>query len=700
MTAETPGLVCAHHHLYSALARGMPAPPSTPRRFGEILEQIWWRLDAALDLDMLRASARLGALEALLAGTTGIVDHHESPHAIEGSLDVIADACAEVGVRVVCAYGVTDRHGADGARRGLAENERFLRAGGRGHGRRARRVHVHRRDAGGGGRAGRATSASASTSTSPKGPRTPAAGERLAGLAADDWLLVHCVGLDRDLPGTIAHNPRSNMNNAVGYARPARRPNDVVLGTDGIGADMLEEFRLAYVAHRADDVLAVPDTAWSWLTNPSTPHSACPVVVLAATRPGAKVILRLAARHRRFANSHVCPSTLVQPASVPTYGRHRQAIAIGTARDRSRPASTNSSSRSRRRRTSSACTLSQRDTARPKRMARHGEHCQLLRRASAREAVAHVRISARAVPHAWYCVPVHWTHSPVPELVSQTPRSSRCSQCSGPMHGWQVPLLQREAAGSVQSAFSRHSTHSCRPTSHSGVSPPQCSALSVHPTQMLSPVQAGRARGAMAVERAGDAAMVGRADGGRGIAVGVLEALHALAAVFVTDLVRVALHAGARAAPAPTGSAAGTAATDAGARVSARGAGRAGIAARVAAARADTRDARVDRTAIRVEALPSGFGLEEEAAEERARGRPSRTGSRSRLKGTMELRMDSLAVSGKRRTDGRGCEQEDRAREREHAAGHEQSGPPAEVHALAAVVTCARRRSRRSRRSS
>ena len=78
---------------------------------------------------------------------------------------------------------------------------------------------------------------------------------------------MHCVGLDRDLPGTIAHNPRSNMNNAVGYARPARRPNDVVLGTDGIGADMLEEFRLAYVAHRADDVLAVPDTAWSWLTN-------------------------------------------------------------------------------------------------------------------------------------------------------------------------------------------------------------------------------------------------------------------------------------------------------------------------------------------------------------------------------------------------------------------------------------------------
>lgn len=132
MSDLSPGLVCAHHHLYSTLARGMPAPPSTPTKFGEILEQIWWRLDAALDLEMLRASARLGAVEALMAGTTSIIDHHESPNAIEGSLDVIAEACAEVGVKVVCAYGVTDRHGPDGAQRGLAENERFLRSGGRG----------------------------------------------------------------------------------------------------------------------------------------------------------------------------------------------------------------------------------------------------------------------------------------------------------------------------------------------------------------------------------------------------------------------------------------------------------------------------------------------------------------------------------------------------------------------------------------
>ncbi|HEY3483926.1 MAG TPA: amidohydrolase family protein, partial [Ilumatobacteraceae bacterium] len=174
------------------------------------------------------------------------------------------DACAEVGVRVLCAYGVTDRHGSDGARRGLLENERFLRNGGRGY------VGVHAsftcEDATLEAAAGLARDVGVGVHIHvAEGPDDAAAGERIAHLVNDDWLLVHCVGLDRELPGTIAHNPRSNMNNAVGYAAPARRPNRVVLGTDGIGADMLEEFRLAYVAHRADDVLASPETSWSWL---------------------------------------------------------------------------------------------------------------------------------------------------------------------------------------------------------------------------------------------------------------------------------------------------------------------------------------------------------------------------------------------------------------------------------------------------
>jgi len=263
---QTPGLVCAHHHLYSALARGMPAPPRTPFGFVEILELVWWRLDRALDLESIRWSAMLGALEALERGCTAVIDHHESPEAIEGSLTVIADACAEVGIRVNCAYGITDRHGADGALRGLAENERFLRDGGRGM------VGVHAAFTCTDGTLEAAAGLAAELGVGvhvhvAEGPGDADAMDRFRDLASDDWMLVHGVHLpdDHGLAGTMVHNPRSNMNNAVGYARPARFANPVALGSDGIGADMLDEFRLAYVRHREDDVTASPEVAWGWL---------------------------------------------------------------------------------------------------------------------------------------------------------------------------------------------------------------------------------------------------------------------------------------------------------------------------------------------------------------------------------------------------------------------------------------------------
>jgi len=261
--ATSAGLVNAHHHLYSTLARGMPAPSRTPTTFPEILELVWWRLDRALDLEIVRASALLGAVEALEAGTTAIVDHHSSPNAIDGSLDVIADACAEVGVRVVCCYEVTDRNGLDGAKAGLAENERFARSG------RPAFVGAHActtlsddtLDAVCGLAAdlGAGVHIHVAEAVSDAG-----AGARLDGRTSDDWLLAHCVHLDRPLPGTIAHNPRSNLNNAVGYGRPARFER-VALGTDGIGSDLFEEFALAYALHRDDDVTAVPSVAWEWL---------------------------------------------------------------------------------------------------------------------------------------------------------------------------------------------------------------------------------------------------------------------------------------------------------------------------------------------------------------------------------------------------------------------------------------------------
>jgi cytosine/adenosine deaminase-related metal-dependent hydrolase len=253
----------------------MPVPERTPTNSVEVLERVRWRLDRALDLELVRWSARLGALEALEAGTTGIVDLHSSPNAIEGSLDVIAEACAEVGVRVRCSYEVTDRNGVDGAKAGLAENERFLRAGGDGFvgahacftlsddtldavsdlaADLAVGVHLHvaewEADAG--------------------------AGSRLLVHADQSWLLAHAVHLERPLPGIVAHNPRSNLTNAVGYARPARFER-VALGTDGLGGDVLEEFRLAFALARSRDLDFAAECAWKWLQtgHQLVPGAAC-----------------------------------------------------------------------------------------------------------------------------------------------------------------------------------------------------------------------------------------------------------------------------------------------------------------------------------------------------------------------------------------------------------------------------------------
>jgi len=260
---QTPGLVCAHHHLYSALARGMPAPPRTPTRFMEILELVWWRLDRALDEEAIYWSAKLGALEALQRGCTSIVDHHESPNAIDGSLSIIADACAEVGVRVNCSYGVTDRHGPEGAARGLAENDRFLSEGGRGM------VGVHAAFTCSDDTIAAAAELAIKHNVGVHVHVAEGAEDtwqRLVEYSSTNWWLIHGVHLpdDHGLLGTIVHNPRSNMNNSVPYAEPRRFVNPIGLGTDGIGADMLDEFRLAFVAARATDVTVTPDQVWSW----------------------------------------------------------------------------------------------------------------------------------------------------------------------------------------------------------------------------------------------------------------------------------------------------------------------------------------------------------------------------------------------------------------------------------------------------
>ncbi|MBL6945507.1 MAG: amidohydrolase family protein, partial [Rhodospirillales bacterium] len=118
-----PGNVCAHTHLYSGLAPyGMPPAMPAPDSFVQILERVWWRLDRALDAESLRASTRDYVANALLAGTTALIDHHESPAMIEGSLAVLADVCEELGIRALLCYGATERNfGTEEAMLGLDE---------------------------------------------------------------------------------------------------------------------------------------------------------------------------------------------------------------------------------------------------------------------------------------------------------------------------------------------------------------------------------------------------------------------------------------------------------------------------------------------------------------------------------------------------------------------------------------------------
>lgn len=256
-----PGAVNAHTHLYSGLAPlGLPPPPRPPASFLEILQLVWWRLDRALDEQSLRASARYAIAEALLAGTTTLVDHHESPELIDGSLDVLADAAHDLGARLVVAYGATERNfGRDEARRGLKECERFCKANLRPLVRGMVALHASFtvsddtiREA---GELARALGVGVHVHVAEDGADVedarrrgyPGPLERLLTLGAlpRGSVLAHGVHLtaaqvqQADAEGLwLVQNPRSNEGNKVGYAKSLAASRHVALGTDGWPAQM------------------------------------------------------------------------------------------------------------------------------------------------------------------------------------------------------------------------------------------------------------------------------------------------------------------------------------------------------------------------------------------------------------------------------------------------------------------------------
>ncbi len=258
------GHVNAHTHLYSGLAPlGMPAATPEPENFVQILERVWWRLDRALDMDDIRASAELYVAEALLAGTTALVDHHESPGCIEGVLELLGSACAGLGIRALLCYGATERNGGrEEAQRGLAECRRFIESGPPPGIIGAVALHASFtvsdetiREA---GAICRDTGAVMHVHMAEDGADVIDARERgydgpLERLEALDALptgsiLAHGVHLNagqvrrvEERGCWLVHNPRSNHGNGVGYASTLRESARVALGTDGYPARMKEE---------------------------------------------------------------------------------------------------------------------------------------------------------------------------------------------------------------------------------------------------------------------------------------------------------------------------------------------------------------------------------------------------------------------------------------------------------------------------
>lgn len=283
-----PGLVNAHNHFYGAYARGL-ALRTRPANFAQILEQLWWRLDKALDLEGVYYSALVLAINAAKHGVTTIIDHHASPNAIEGSLAMVEQAMTQVGLRGVLCYELSDRDGKQARDLGLAENERYLthcqaqaptfafdglvglhasftldadslemaadlsQRFGRG-------CHIHVLEDG---------------VDEQETNRKYGVGvvERLArfGILNEKSLVGHAIHLTdsgRDIlvasQTMVAHNPQSNMNNAVGRAdvfQLLQRGLLVGVGSDGMTQNIRAEARTGYLMHKHH--LADPNVGWA-----------------------------------------------------------------------------------------------------------------------------------------------------------------------------------------------------------------------------------------------------------------------------------------------------------------------------------------------------------------------------------------------------------------------------------------------------
>jgi putative selenium metabolism protein SsnA len=270
-----PGLINAHTHLYSTFARGILLKGAPPRNFAEILDKLWWHLDKTLTTEDIYYSSLITLIGAIKVGTTTLIDHHASPYALKNSLDQVAKAYNDLGVRGVLAYEVSNRDGEDIANAGIEENVRFiekyasndmlkglmglhamftlsdrtlkfvseevhrLKTG----------VHIHVAE----DRYDRDYNI-AHYKLSPM--------QRLHkfGLTGTTSVFAHCVHIDdqdrqilKNTDSIVVHNPQSNMNNAVGCCNLLKLLEEGILtglGTDGMTSNMFEELSFANLIHK------------------------------------------------------------------------------------------------------------------------------------------------------------------------------------------------------------------------------------------------------------------------------------------------------------------------------------------------------------------------------------------------------------------------------------------------------------------
>jgi cytosine/adenosine deaminase-related metal-dependent hydrolase len=271
----TRSFACGHHHVYSALARGMGAPKKQPRNFYEILKYVWWTLDKCLDKDSIEASALATAVASAKNGVTFVIDHHASPFAIDGCLDTIAAAFDKVGVSHLLCYEISDRDGYDIAEKGLAETEDYLKKNQ--------------------GLVGLHASFTISDDTL---ERAVALAEKYRSgihihVAEDKYdqeyciknynqrvverlyeagvlnysktILGHCLHLNdtekaliQNSSSWVVQNSESNLNNNVGYFNSRGLNNNIMLGTDGMHSDMLKSAKSAFFVGQGFDSIDYP----------------------------------------------------------------------------------------------------------------------------------------------------------------------------------------------------------------------------------------------------------------------------------------------------------------------------------------------------------------------------------------------------------------------------------------------------------